>query len=111
MLIQWFRRRHWMRSGGFAEAVEAAYGEMTAFYGDKALETARRKLARRHQRVSRRLVWRAVVARLEAEAAQAPAISPDLPGGAPAPQGPRPLAALPAAAAQTPDDVLPPVFQ
>lgn len=68
MFAWWIARWHWPRSGRFDLAIDQAYGEVTTFYGDAALETARRKLARRHQRRSRKWVWRAVVARLEAEA-------------------------------------------
>lgn len=50
---------------------------MTSFYGERALEVARGKLARSRQRTSLRLGWQSVVARLEAEAAWEHTNAPD----------------------------------
>lgn len=62
---RWRRRRQWKASPAFEEAVRQECEWLRQIHGEGALEAARRKLVRRHQRTGRRWVLRAVVDRLE----------------------------------------------
>lgn len=66
MFRHWLERRRWRRSHLFDEAVDLALEEISATYGEKALDQARRKAKRRHQPIRRKWVWREVVRRLRA---------------------------------------------
>ncbi|MDF0490373.1 hypothetical protein PX554_19785 [Sphingomonas sp. H39-1-10] len=65
--LRWIRRHRWRRSHAFDNVVEQKCTWLRATHGDKALDIARAKLTG-SRRASRKWVWQAVVARLEAEA-------------------------------------------
>ncbi|MCG2841217.1 hypothetical protein L6Q21_09520 [Sandaracinobacter sp. RS1-74] len=67
MVMRWLRRLEWRRSDAFGIEVEKACGEICAAHGVGALSAARRKARRNNQSIRRQWVWKAVVARLEAE--------------------------------------------
>ncbi len=69
---RWRRRCEWKASPAFEEAVRQECEWLREIHGQGALEVARRKLARRHQRTGRRWVLRAVVDRLEQSEASDP---------------------------------------
>lgn len=68
MLSRWIERWRWRRSSEFQATVARVYEETVRLYGEGAFDHAQRKLRRRHQPVRRKWIWRAVVARLKAEA-------------------------------------------
>lgn len=67
MLHRWLERRRWRRSSAFDDAVAQTIEEIESLYGPQALEQARRKAKRRHQKTRRKWIWREAVRRMEAQ--------------------------------------------
>lgn len=67
MLMRLVSRWRWRRSSLFEEAVVLLIEDARRDYGTNALGQARRKAKRRDQPARRKMVWREVARRLEAE--------------------------------------------
>lgn len=66
MLGRLIERWRWRRSYQFEKMVKRMCDDARRDWGDGALDYARHKARRRYQPVRRKWLWRAVVARLEA---------------------------------------------